>query len=114
MKLNPEEANFISIFVRKLKTGKTYEDFKKNWFPDKPFPIPVRVINSININDKSEILSVGFLKINEDEFDDVLNKISVQESVRHERISDVIEKTELKAIYRIVDDYNLDDLTKNI
>lgn len=113
MKLKAEEANHISVFVRKLKTGKTYDDFKKEWFPDKPFPVPVRVINSINLNDNSEILSVGFLKIKDEDYEEVINKISQQESIRHKRIESVIEKTELKGIFKIVDDYNLDDLTKN-
>lgn len=53
----------------------------------------VRVINSINLYDNSEILFAGyFLKIKDDDFEKVIKKISQQESIMHQRIESIIEK----------------------
>lgn len=110
MKLNPEEANLISIFVRKLKQGKTYEEFKENWYPDKSFEFPVRVINAVNSIDSSEILSIGLMKLDLQEIDNKLNEIKEQELIRHNRIDSVIECTKLKGIYIIKDDNDMTNI----
>lgn len=106
MKLNPEDANLISVFIRKLAPGKSYDDFRKAWYPDKGFGIPVRVINSINSD--NEIVSIGFMKLPEDKIEETKRSISVQEEIRHDRISEVIESTVFKGIFKIMND---DDLT---
>jgi hypothetical protein len=51
---------FVTLLVRRLKPGKTYEDFLRAWYPDKGFgflgqgPFLAR-----NINEPSEILAYG-------------------------------------------------------
>lgn len=107
MKLSLEEANLISIFIRRIKPDKTYEDFRKAWYPDKGFGIPVRVINSVNSNDEKEIFSIGLMKLPEDKIEETLKQINNQESIRHNRIADVIESTQVKGIFRIMNDDDL-------
>lgn len=107
MNLDPKDANLISVFIRKLNPGKTYEDFRNAWYPDKGFGIPARVINSVNKNDESEILSIGFLKLPDEDFNETIQRIAEQESVRHDRISEVIDKTSVKGIFIIKNDDDL-------
>jgi hypothetical protein len=33
------------VFVRKLREGMTYDDFREAWFPDVGFGVPARVIS---------------------------------------------------------------------
>ena len=55
---------YIAILIRKLKPGKTYEDFVEAWYPDKGFGIPVQGPDlGINVSDNSEIAAVAYLDI---------------------------------------------------
>ena len=55
---------YIVILIRKLKPGKTYQDFVEAWYPDKGFDIPVQGPDlGINISDNREIAAVAYLDI---------------------------------------------------
>src|SRR3990167_3359398 len=72
----------ISVLFRELHEGKTFDEFHEAWFPPKNkcspkmehgktyqhfFPMPIRVINAVNINNPKEIVSVGLHWLNEEE-----------------------------------------------
>lgn len=105
--MNPTYT-LVSIFVRRLKEGKTYQDFRVAWYPDKGFGIPTRVINATRADDPQEILSVGFVALPPGEIEKFVSQIAAQEQVRHDRIDEVIETTMLRGYYVIQND---DDLT---
>src|SRR5262249_60221929 len=50
----------ISILTRRLKEGKTYEDFRAAWKPDKGFGVNTRVVSCQSLDDPREIVTIGF------------------------------------------------------
>ena len=73
--MNPSKPKTILVIERKIKKEHTYEEFRKTWLPPgiavdpamEPanyYPVPVQVINAVNVNDPFEIMSVSL--INED------------------------------------------------
>ena len=99
---------YIAILIRKLKPGKTYEDFVKAWYPDKGFGISVHGPDlGINVSDSSEIAAVAYLDIlDRPTLDEVMERVSEQEAARHVRISEVIEETTVRAIFEVAGRYD--------
>jgi hypothetical protein len=99
---------FISVLARRLKPGKTYEDFVRAWYPDKGFGVPMRgPYLARSLQDEREIIAVGFVDL--DSADDLMagmGQVAAQESVRHERIDEIIESTELRGIYEVVEGFD--------
>lgn len=98
----------VSVFVRRLRAGRTYEDFRRAGYPHDGFGVPTRVLNAVRLDDEREILSVGFVDAGEDDLEALMERVGAQEAARHTEIDGVIESTELRGVYRLVDD---DDLT---
>jgi hypothetical protein len=98
---------FIPVLVRRLKPGKTYDDFVDAWYPDKGFGFPGRgPILARNIEDDREILAIGFIDLERDELPATMQRIAAQEAVRHDRIAEVVESTALRGIYEIEDEFD--------
>ena len=98
---------FISVLVRRLEPGKTYDDFVDAWYPDKGFGFRGRgPILARNIEDEREIVAIGFIDLQQDELPATMERIAAQESVRHDRIAEVIESTALRGIYEIADEFD--------
>lgn len=99
---------FISVLARRLKPGKTCEDFVAAWYPDKGFDVPTRgPILARNIADDSEILAIAFIDLpDRPSLDEAMARIAEQEQARHERIAEVIESTELRGIYEVSDAFD--------
>jgi hypothetical protein len=53
----------ISIITRKLKKGKTYEDFRKAWYHTVGFGTTSKLYTAINALDQREIIVVGFVEV---------------------------------------------------
>ena len=96
-----------SVLVRRLKPGKTYEDFRKAWKPDTGFGVPTRVVNARSLDDPSEIVSIGFVDAPAADLPDLLKRVAESEAHRHERIAHVIETTTHRGMYEILDDDDL-------
>lgn len=99
---------FVSVLARRLKPGKTYEDFLAAWYPDKGFGFPGRgPILARDPHDDREILAVGFIDLPDTAaLDDALARVGEQEAVRHDRIDAVIESTSLRGIYEVTDEFD--------
>jgi hypothetical protein len=98
---------FVSVLVRRLKPGKTYEDFVDAWYPDKGFGFGGRgPILARNIEDEREIVAIAIMDLQRDELPATMERIGAQESVRHDRIAEVIESTALRGIYEIADEFD--------
>jgi len=104
---------YVSVLIRRLKPGKTYDDFVRAWYPDKGFGIGGRgPILARSVDDEREILAVALMDLDSGEtLDEVMTRIGAQEAVRHERLADVIESTAARGIYEVVDefDFSTDD-----
>lgn len=100
---------FASVFVRRLREGKTYDDFKAAWYPDVGFGVPTRVINGVRLDDPREVLSIGFVDPAGQSLEEIGARIGAAEAKRHDAIDHVLESTELRAVYALVDDQDFSD-----
>jgi hypothetical protein len=119
----------VSILVRRLREGKTYEDFREAWLPEKGFGWPTRVVTAQRMDDPREIVTIGFSDVAQEEAEALLEQVGVAQSgegsaeaagdehvgevaqeqlARRGRISQVIEPEMTRAFYVQVAD---DDLT---
>jgi len=87
----------VSVFVRRLKPGATFEDFVREWEADEGFGVPTRVFNAQSLTDPREIISIGFVAVGAEQVTQWLATAPASEAVRHERIDTVIESTTLRA-----------------
>ena len=98
----------ISVIVRRLKEGKTYEDFREAWLPDKPFGVPTRVVSAQRLEDPRDIVTIGFSDMPLEEAEAFLERVGPQEAGRHDRVDDVIDGDVTRYFYLQVGD---DDFT---
>jgi hypothetical protein len=124
----------VSILVRRLREGKTYEDFREAWLPEKGFGWPTRVVTAQRMDDPREIVTIGFSDVAREDAEALLQQVGVEQSggerrdeaegdgpgdehvgevaqeqlARRSRISEVIEPEMTRAFYLQVAD---DDLT---
>jgi hypothetical protein len=89
----------VSVFVRRLKEGATFEQFEAEWAADQGYGIPTRVFNSQSLQDPRDVLSIGFVTASAAEFAQWLSQEPDHDADRHEQIDTVIESTALQGIY---------------
>lgn len=81
----------VSVLVRRLREGRTYEDFVTEWEADEGFDVPTRVFHAQSLEDPRDIITIGFVAVSARELAEWLAAGSEPEAVRHERIDTVIE-----------------------
>ena len=81
---------FVSILTRRLREGKTYEEFRRAWYHTVGFGMPGRLYTSINVFDPREIIvvAIGEVKPGKDPMD--LLRIDVKERLEHP-LEEVVE-----------------------
>jgi hypothetical protein len=89
----------ISVLTRRLRGGKTYEDFREAWLPEQGFGFPTRVVSAQRVDDEREIITIGFSELDEAEAEVQLQRIGPQEQRRHDRIDAVIEPEMTRHFY---------------
>jgi len=94
-------AMIVSVFVRRLKPGHTFEDFIREWEADVGFGVPTRVFNGASLDDPGTVVSIGFVGTTPDEVRAWLAAGAPSEKVRHGRIETVVESTELRAMFEV-------------
>jgi hypothetical protein len=104
----------VSVFRRRLREGKTLEDFLEAWQAEKGFGLPTRVFNAVRLDDEREILTVAFVQVETEAFAGAANSVAGQEAVRHSRIDEVIESTELRAFYELQCEHDLSSQPREV
>ena len=89
----------ITVLIRRLREGKTYEDFRAAWLPEQGFGFPARVVSARRAGDDREIVTIGFSELDEAEAEAQLQRIGPQEQRRHDRIDAVIEPEMTRRFY---------------
>src|SRR5262249_12661144 len=89
----------LAVFVRRLREGKTYADFRAAWKAEKGFGVPTRVVNAQRIDDDREIISIGFVDLEPEDLAVGAERVADQEQVRHDRIAEVIEPGSTRVFY---------------
>jgi len=99
---------FVAVLARRLKPGKTYEDFLDAWYPDKGFGFSGRgPLLARNLADENEILAIAFVDLpDRPSLQEAMERVAGQESVRHDRIAEVIEETTIRGIYEVTDEFD--------
>jgi hypothetical protein len=70
----------VSILVRRLREGKTYDDFREAWLPEKGFGWPTRVVTAQRMDDPREIVTIGFSDITPEQGEALLAQVGLQAS----------------------------------
>jgi hypothetical protein len=91
----------VSVFVRRLKDGCTFEDFINEWEADEGFGVPTRVFNAQSLDDPRDVISIGFVAVTVDQLQQDLATSTAAEAVRHDRINTVVESTKLRCMYEV-------------
>ncbi len=89
----------ISVLQRRLRDGKTYEDFREAWLPEQGFGFPTRVVSAVNVQDQREVITIGFSELDEAEAQAQLERIGPEQERRHDRIEAVIEPEMTRHFY---------------
>lgn len=89
----------ITVLIRRLLEGKTYEDFREAWLPEQGFGFPTRVVSAQRVDDDREVITIGFSELDEAEAEAQLQRIGPQEQRRHDRIDTVIEPEMTRRFY---------------
>lgn len=77
----PELVTTVSILTRRLKEGKTYEDFRRAWFHTTGFGVEGKEVEGsgnkmfsmINVFDPREVVVIGFSTTTLEQLEDALN-----------------------------------------
>ncbi len=64
------------------------------------------MFNAVNLADDREILSIGFVAVEPESLQEDIGRVEAQEQLRHSRIDEVIESTELSAMYRVAAEHD--------
>jgi hypothetical protein len=104
----------VSVFVRRLKPGASFEDFVREWEADEGFGVPTRVFNAQSLTDPREVISLGFVAVTPEQVAQWLSTAPASEAVRHERIDTVVESTTLRCMYELHTEHDFSDLAQQV
>ena len=90
----------LSIITRRLKDGKTYDDFRRAWYHTTGFGTGSKLYSAIDVFDPRQIIVVGFMTIPPDRDPMEILRIDVKERLENP-LEDVIEP-EIGRVYGIL------------
>ena len=96
-----------AVLIRRLREGKTFEEFREAWLPDTTFDFPVTVATGRRLDDPRELISLGRADIPAADVATYLERIAASEARRHDRIAEVIEEAIHVGLYEVVTEDNL-------
>jgi len=120
---NAVTPHSVSILYRHLHEGAAFEDFHEKWMPSSDqcdpekigddvyqhyFPVPLRVINAVNMENPKEILSVGLHWMTDEQLEAYMadKEAQAKGKVRGESIAQVADKIST-AVFIVKSDDNL-------
>ena len=104
----------VSVFVRRLKEGRTFAEFIEEWEADEGFGVPTRVFNAQSLEDPRDVISLGFVAMSVEALTEGLAAVAGSESVRHDRIDTVIESTSLRCMYELRSEHDFSSMPVEI
>lgn len=119
----------VSVLRGEIHEGKSFEDFYQAWLPSEEmrdqqtvhgqmyqhhFPVPVRVMNAVNIHNPNDVVSIGMTWVSSKEEEQALwesvNKTeqgkNENNEARHDKIEGVADR-ELLGLFKVESDDNL-------
>ena len=118
MTYRDQTPQIVSVLLRKLKHGKTFDDFQQAHLPPGKtvkrelgydvdyFKAPTRVINAVSVEDPTMIVSIG-LTYGEPGavLEEVMSKLPIEKE-RHDKIAKVADKMDKSFIAFVASDNN--------
>ncbi len=104
----------VSVFIRRLKEGVSFEEFEAAWEADDGYGVPARVFNSISLESPRDILTIGFVGIDAEQLQASRAATAEHDRGRHERIDALIESTELRAMYELRSEHDFSAAPRTI
>ena len=104
----------VSVFVRRLKEGRTFADFVAEREADEGFGVPTRVFNAQSVENDRDVISIGFVDIGVAELQERLAEVARQQHVRHRRIDTVVESTTLRCMYELRTEHDFTSAPREI
>lgn len=89
----------ITVLVRRLREGRTYEDFRAAWEPESGLGVPTRVVTGQRVDDEREIVTIGLIDLDRADAEALLTHVQPDQDRRHDRIEEVIEPEIVRAFY---------------
>ena len=89
-----------AVFVRTLKAGVTYEQFKDAWVPGDVGGYPAKVSVARNVSADRQVITVLELDMSLAEFEE--KRAALTRSDALERLAEIVETTELEGLYEDV------------
>lgn len=87
MAANPEyegaAIRWISVVTRRLREGKSYEDFRRAWYHTVGFGSPARLYTAISVTDPREIIVVALGEVRAQQDPMALLRADVRERLDH-------------------------------
>ena len=80
----------VSIITRRLKEGKTYDDFRKAWYHSTGFGTTSKLYTMINAFDQREIIVIGVVEVTLDQDPMEILRIDVKERIDNP-LNDIIK-----------------------
>jgi hypothetical protein len=90
----------VSILTRRLKRGKTYEDFRKAWYHTVGYGADTKLYSAINIFDPQEIIVVGIGEIKPEQ--DLMKMLRIEVKERLDRPLEAVIEPEIGRTFGIV------------
>ncbi len=100
----------VSVFVRRMREGVTFEQFEAEWEADEGYGIPTRVLNAQSLADPRDVLSIGFVAATAEELAQWLSEDPAHDAPRHDRVDSVVESTSLQAMYDLRSEHDFTTL----
>lgn len=91
-----------AVFVRTLKAGVTYEQFRNAWVPEEMDGYPAKVSVSRNLADDRQVITVLELDMSLAEFEDQRTALTRPDAL--DRLAEIVDTTELEGLYEEVFD----------
>lgn len=74
---------FVAILVRRLRTGKTYDDFRRAWYHTEGFGMEGKLYTAINVFDPQEVIVVALGDVSPGVDPMALLRIDVKQRLDH-------------------------------
>jgi hypothetical protein len=81
--LGEKTMMWVSILTRRLREGKTYEDFRKAWYHTVGFGTSCKLYTAINVLDQREIIVMAIGEVKPEQDPLRLLRIDVKERLEH-------------------------------
>lgn len=90
----------VAMVSRRLREGKTYDDFRKAWFHTVGFGTHAKLLTTINAADPREIIVIGLVETSAEAIERQL-EIDINERLAHS-LDDIIEPDEIKRTFGLL------------